>query len=102
MPTSTIHSRVLLHAVNLRHGTDGLTSPPKEGVRRIVLPLKIRQLPPGLNTRTWILKAKTLPLVAYLIFLKGRKRLDQLRNRKPLCKDSSARWVGIRYLTAYT
>jgi hypothetical protein len=22
--------RVLLHAVNLRHGTDGFTSPPKE------------------------------------------------------------------------
>ena len=25
----------LLHAVNLRHGTDGFTSPPKEGVLRI-------------------------------------------------------------------
>jgi hypothetical protein len=27
--------RVLLHAANLRHGTDGFTSPPKEGVLRI-------------------------------------------------------------------
>ena len=27
--------RDLLHAVNLRHGTDGFTSPPKEGVLRI-------------------------------------------------------------------
>jgi hypothetical protein len=28
--------RVLLHAVNLRHGTDVFTSPPKEGVLRIL------------------------------------------------------------------
>ena len=27
------HFWVLLHAVNLRHGTDGFTSPPKEGAR---------------------------------------------------------------------
>jgi hypothetical protein len=27
--------RVLLHAANLRHGTDGFTSPPKEGMLRI-------------------------------------------------------------------
>jgi hypothetical protein len=27
--------RVLKHAANLRHGTDGLTSPPKEGMPRI-------------------------------------------------------------------
>ena len=30
--------RDLLHAVNLRHGTDGFTSPPKEGVMRIFSP----------------------------------------------------------------
>ena len=35
-----IHFRVLLHAVNLRHGTDGFTSPPKEGVLRIFFALK--------------------------------------------------------------
>jgi hypothetical protein len=29
-----------LHAVNLRHGTDGFTSPPKEGVLRIFSPEK--------------------------------------------------------------
>jgi len=34
------HFRVLLHAVNLWHGTDGFTSPPKEGVLRIFLPKK--------------------------------------------------------------
>ena len=30
------NSRDLLHAANLRHGTDGFTSPPKEGVLRIL------------------------------------------------------------------
>ena len=57
------NSRDLLHAANLRHGTDGFTSPPKEGVPRIFfLPLKIRRLRPGLNPRTWVPKASTLPL----------------------------------------
>ena len=56
------HFRDLLHAANLRHGTDGFTSPPKEGVLRIFSPLKIRRLRPGLNPRTWVLKASTLPL----------------------------------------
>jgi len=41
---------------------DGFTSPPKEGVLRIFSPLKIRRLRPGLNPRTWVLKASTLPL----------------------------------------
>ena len=31
----TLKFRDLLHAANLRHGTDGFTSPPKEGVLRI-------------------------------------------------------------------
>jgi hypothetical protein len=32
--------KVLLHAVNLRHGTDGFTSPPKEVVLQIFITLK--------------------------------------------------------------
>jgi hypothetical protein len=32
--------RDLLHAANLRHGTDGFTSPPKEGMLRIFSPEK--------------------------------------------------------------
>ena len=56
------NSRDLLHAANLRHGTDGFTSSPKEGVLRIFSPLKIRRLRPGLNPRTWVPKASTLPL----------------------------------------
>ena len=54
--------RDLLHAVNLRHGTDGFTSLPKEGVLMIFFALKIRRLRPGLNSRTWVLKASTLLL----------------------------------------
>jgi len=51
--------RDLLHAVKLRHGTDGFTSPPKEGVLRIFFALKIRRLRPGTNPRTWVPKAST-------------------------------------------
>ena len=49
MPDFHVAFRNLLHAVNLRYGTDGLTSPPKEGVLRIFSPWKIRRLRPGLN-----------------------------------------------------
>jgi len=56
------NSRDLLRAENLRHGPDGFTSSPKEGVLRIFSPLKIRRLRPGLNPRTWVPKASTLPL----------------------------------------
>jgi len=54
--------RDLLHSANLRHGTDGFTSPPNEGVMKIFSPLKIRRLRPALNPRTWVPKASTLPL----------------------------------------
>jgi hypothetical protein len=39
MTTSTPF-RDLLHAANQRHGTDGFTSPPKEGVLSIFFTLK--------------------------------------------------------------
>jgi hypothetical protein len=35
-----VNRRVLLHAANLRHGTVGFTSPPKEGMLLIVSPEK--------------------------------------------------------------
>ena len=54
--------RDLLHAVKIRHGTDGFTSPPKEGVLRIFFALKIRRLRPSANPRTWVPKGSTLPL----------------------------------------
>ena len=40
IPDFHVAFRDLLHAVNLRHGTDGFTSPPKEGVLRIFSPWK--------------------------------------------------------------
>jgi len=46
--------------VNLRHGTDGFTFPPKEGGVRIFSPEKIRRLRPGVNPRTRVSKASTL------------------------------------------
>ena len=52
--------RYLLHAANLRHGTDGFTSPPKEGVLRIFFALKIRRIRAGLNPRTWVRKAEVV------------------------------------------
>ena len=62
MPDFHVAFRSLLRAVNLRHGTDGFTSPPKEGLLRIFSPWKIRRLRPGLNPRTWVPKVSTLPL----------------------------------------
>ena len=38
MPDFHVAFKNLLHAINLRHGTDGFTSPPKEGVLRIFSP----------------------------------------------------------------
>jgi hypothetical protein len=43
--------RDLLHVVKLRHGTDGFTSPPKEGALRIFFALKIRRELANLGTK---------------------------------------------------
>jgi hypothetical protein len=43
--------KVLLHAVNLRHGTDGFTSPPKEVVLRIFHTLKTPSASAGLGVQ---------------------------------------------------
>jgi len=64
--------RDLLHAANIRHGTDGFTSLPKEGVQRI--------FSPGLNPRTWVPKASTLPL-------DHRSRLHTYNGHK-MCKEA--------------
>ena len=62
MPDFHVIFRDVLHTVNLRHGADGFTSLPKEGVLSIFSPWKIRRLRSGLNPRTWVPKASTLPL----------------------------------------
>ena len=54
--------RDLLHALKLWHGTNGFTSPLKEGVLRIFSPWKILTASGGLNPQTWVLDGSTLPL----------------------------------------
>jgi hypothetical protein len=49
-----------VHAANLRHGTDGITSPPKEGMLRIFSSKKFRRLRPGSDPRTWVPEASML------------------------------------------
>ena len=62
MPDFHVTFRDLLHAVNVRHGTNGFTSLPKEDVLRILSLWKIRRLRSGLNPRTWVPNARTLSL----------------------------------------
>ena len=89
-PDFHVAFRNLLHAVNLRHGTDGFTSPPKEGVLRIFSPWKIWRLRPGLNPRTWVPKATTLPLDHRSRLL--AQILTTLPRRSP-CTDTILRMV---------
>jgi hypothetical protein len=49
-----VNRRDLLHAANLRHGTDGFTSPPKEGMLWNFFARKIRRLRPVSNRRYWV------------------------------------------------
>ena len=52
IPDFHVIFRDLLHAVNLRHGTDSFTSPPKKGVLRNFSPWKIQRIRWALNPRT--------------------------------------------------
>jgi len=86
--------RDLLHAANLRHGTDGFTSPPKEGALRIFSPLKIRRLRPGLNPQTWVPKASTLPLDHRSLCL----RINSLFSQQCDCSSLSTASISELYL----
>jgi hypothetical protein len=57
---SHVNRKVLLHAANLRHGTDGFTSPPKEGMLWIFFARKIRRLRLVSNPRSWVPEASML------------------------------------------
>jgi hypothetical protein len=71
----------LLHAANLQHGTDGFTSPPKEGVLRIFVALTNPT-----NPRTWVLNASTLPLNhrsrSITIFVRAYHVIGKLEQKK--------------------
>ena len=61
-PDFHVKFRDFLIIVNLRNWTDGFTFLPNEGVLRIFSTWKIRLLRPGLNPRTWVPEASTLPV----------------------------------------
>ena len=67
--------RGLLHAVKLRYGTDGFTSPPKESVLGNFCAIKFRRFRPGVNLRSCVPKASTLPLDHLSRFLNNWKRM---------------------------
>jgi hypothetical protein len=87
----------LLHAVKLRHGTDGFTSSPKEGMLWIfVSPEKIRRLQPGLNPRTRVPEASMLttrPLKPlYQSVVKEHKQPYLERATKPRTRQTNLVW----------
>jgi hypothetical protein len=57
--------RVLSHAANLQHVTNGFTTLPKEGMLRIFSPKKIRRLRLGLNPRARVPEASMLTTIVY-------------------------------------
>jgi hypothetical protein len=57
-PDFHVAFRDLLHAANLRHGTNGFTSLPKEVVLRIFFALEDPTASAGLNPQTWVLKGQ--------------------------------------------
>ena len=42
---------------------DSFTSPPEEGMLRILTPVKIQRLRPGLNPETWVPEASMLTTI---------------------------------------
>jgi hypothetical protein len=85
---------VLLHVVNLRHGTDGFTSPLKEGILWILSPLKSIVLgwvwtrEPWVQWQAWILhlsqqKLGWLGLHMLHAEYKSQKFIEDIRNDLP-------------------
>ena len=99
MPDFHVTLRDLLHDVNLRHGTDGFTSPPKEGVLMIFSPWKIQRLRSGLNPRTWVPKASTLPLdhrSRYNSYVTARSIFS-----RDFIFDSTSGWIYCQFKDVY-
>ena len=62
MSTSTLHLGIFYMPQICDMGTMALLPLRRKACWGFFSPLKIRQLRPGLNTRSWVLKASTLPL----------------------------------------
>jgi len=87
------NSRDLLHAANLRHGTDGFTSPPKEGVLRIFFALKnqaasVRFEHANLGTKGQHTNSRPPKLIIYIEKKRGK---ESRRCTEALKKYSSER-----------
>jgi hypothetical protein len=93
---------VLLHAAKLEHGTDYLTSPPKEGMLRIFIYRKIQRLRPGLSPRTREPEAsmrttrqpKPLPLpVSSLYFHRQSLNTIRIVRRELTTEETGCGWT---------
>ena len=74
--------RALLYAANLRHGTDGFTSPPKEGVLRIFFRPKNPTASAGLEPANLGTKGQhATPIPPKPLSIRKRKKKD-VSNRK--------------------
>jgi len=73
---------VLLHAVNLRHGTDGFTFPPKEGVLRIFSLEKSYGFGRVWTRELRYQRPARLPLVKTIFVLKTLKYFSVIKNRE--------------------
>ena len=85
MPDFHVAFSYLLHAINLRRGTDGFTSPAKEGVLRIFFALKNPTAsagfePANLGTK-WLMSCLIVEIflsffVFQVFFIRGRIQIN--------------------------
>ena len=89
MPDFHVTFRDILHAVNLRHGKTALPPFRRKACSGFFPLWKIRRLRPGLNPRTRVPKASTLPLEhrsCKLLFNNDIFALEVMGvQRKPIC-----------------
>ena len=87
-----IHFRVLLHATNMRHGTNDFTSLPKEGVVRIFFALKNPTASAGFepaNLGTKGQHATSRPPKTLMFWDATGRRTEKLKNTSPYASSWS-------------
>jgi hypothetical protein len=82
--------RDLLHAANLRHGTDGFTSPTKEGMLRTFY-----------RPRTWVPEASMLTTRPLKPLIKGRRRKNNPDLEVPVLVTRRAKPIRIGGVLLY-
>jgi hypothetical protein len=80
-----VNHRILLHAANLQHGTDGFTSPPKKGTLWIFFARKIWRFRPGSNPCSWVPEDSTLTYRPPKPLVKGQNTvtINMCKNLNP-------------------